>query len=176
MSGLQNLTDDFNPTPEQVAEVNLKILSDSQQSWIDYRALNGLIFDPTRSDATGDTLIRKMTIQEFADTIGVTRQTLYDWQSSIPDFWGKVNARRIELSGQSRLAKLHEVWYLKALAMKDWRIADAYLRNFDPNYIEPRQKVEHELGNSWAALLDAKRKRDAVEGEVVGDGTTNPNR
>jgi len=167
MSDGLKLTNDFNPTPADIKAVDLTPPSDLQQAWIDYRALNGLIIDGEQTDSAGDFKMRKMPIHEFADRIGVSKQTLFNWQNSIPEFWVKVNQRRIELAPQSRLAKLQEVWYLKAMAMTDWRITDAWLRNFDPNYREPKQKIEHEIGSGMADLINAKRQQQIQQRNVI---------
>lgn len=135
--------------------------------WIDFRALNGLIFDPSVPDENGDASLRKMPVGEFAKKIGVDRTTLYAWQSSIPNFWEKVNSRRTELAPQSRLAKLHETWYLKALTVKNWPVTEAWLINFDPNYKQPRQKVEHDIGSGLADLINAKRKSQIAERTII---------
>lgn len=145
-----------------------------QQMWVDYRALNGIIIDTTNPDEN----LRKMTIQEFADSIGVTPPTLYRWQSDIPDFWARVNKRRQELSGQTRLAKMHNVWFTSAMKKgnEGYRDRVLWLANFDPNFRMPAQKVEHEAGNSWTAIAAAvqkKRSQEPVEGEIV-DGTATP--
>lgn len=168
----QESTNEFSPTLAEVRSVDLTPPSDLQQYWIDYRALNGLIFDHEQEDTNGDFKLRKMSVTEFADRIGVDRTTLYLWQNTIPSFWDRVNKRRTELAPQSRLAKFHEVWFLKAIAMKDWRVSEAWARNFDPNYRESRQKVEHELGGSVLDVLDRARgtfvdATKVIEGETV---------
>lgn len=165
MDDLQDSTNELVLTDEAVAEVDLKKLKDLQQLWVDYRALSGLIFDSQNFDENGNWKLRTISVSEFAQRIGVHRDTLYRWQSAIPDFWQRVNQRRQELNPQSRLAKIHETWYLKAAGMKDWRITEAWLRNFDPNYKEAKTKVEHEVGNSWAALM--QNKNHVIEGETV---------
>lgn len=167
MEVAQNRTDGYMPTEAEIKAANQTPLPAQQQAWIDYRALNGLIFDAEQEASDGDFKMRKMPVGEFADKLGVSRRTLYDWQNSIPEFWVKVNARRAELAPQSRLAKLQEVWYLKALAMNDWRITDAWLRNFDPNYREPKQKVEHDIGSGMADLINAKRQQQIQQRNVI---------
>lgn len=51
--------------------------------------------------------------------------------------------------------------------MTDWRITDAWLRNFDPNYREPKEKVEVELGAELADLINAKRQKQIKERTVI---------
>lgn len=165
MSARQNLT-----TTKKAAEVTKESVGDwRHEAWIDYRALNGLITD--------DDGIRKMTVDEFATWVGVaTRQTLYDWQKSIPDFWQRVNDRRVEIAPRARLQRIHETWYLKAAQVNNWPVTEAWLRNFDPNFKEARTKVEHDVAGSLLDVLEKARTRSVIEGEVVldaGDQTTN---
>lgn len=161
----------LSPTPTDVSDADptKKQLTIQQQTWIDYNALNGLVTDNLEDGIdpkTGSAMtLRKMTIQEFAELIGVHRDTLRIWRSAIPNFWQRVNDRRRELAPTARLQLIHEKWYLNALKMKNWPVTEAWLRNFDPEYREPKQKVEHELGNSWMALFE--HKRQVIEGEVV---------
>jgi hypothetical protein len=163
------------PTDASDADPATKQLTIQQQAWIDYNALNGLITDILEEKVdpkTGTALtMRKMTIQEFAELIDVHRDTLRVWRTAIPNFWERVNQRRKELAPTARLQQIHERWYLNALKMKNWPVTEAWLRNFDPDYREPKQKIEHELGNSWMALFEHKRK--VIEGEVVDDPSAN---
>lgn len=142
------------------------MLTEVQRAYVDYKALGGIVTD--------DEGVRKMTVSDLATMLGVTRNAIYDAKDHVPNFWQLVEDRRKELGGQSRLARFHETWYLKAIKMDNWQISEAWARNFDKSYREPKQKVEHELGNSWSALLENKRKQanNIVEGEVVDDKTT----
>lgn len=136
--------------------------------YIGYRACGGMIIE--YDETTGNNRIRKMTMRECAEKVGVTPQTLRDWQNLIPDFWGRVSKRRAEIGSQARLELMEQKWFTKALAMEDWRITEAWLRHYKPDYKEPRAKVEHEAGNSWVALLRAKQ--NAIEGEII-NGSNN---
>lgn len=134
---------------------------------IDYRALGGLI-----TDDDGNT--RKMTVEELATALGVNRKTLYRWQET-PGFWNAVNKQRKKLGSQARLSKMHNVLYLSALkpGREGHRDRLVWLANFDPNFRMPAQKVEHEAGDSLAALLSHRRRTigegEVIEGEVVED-------
>lgn len=148
------------------------LITAQQQAWIDYTAMSGLITDlmsETRDKDGNIVTLRKMSITEFAKLLGVHRDTLRNWRESIPDFWKRVNDRRAELSTESRLAKMHEVWYTSALRSgKDgFKDRQLWLANFDPKFKMPAQKIEHEAGNSWAALL--RKKVKVIEGEVVNE-------
>lgn len=138
------------------------MLTDVQRAYVDWKALNGIITD--------DDGVREMKLDDLAKMMGVTRQAFYEGKKLIPNFWDLVTERRKELGSQSRLARFHQTWYLKAIKMDNWQVSEAWARNFDPTYKEAKQKIEHELGNSWAALLE--HKREIIEGEVVDGPNT----
>ncbi len=173
MDESHNVANEIREIDTAVKNLKREELTLQQQAWVDYNALSGIVTDLTseHKDASGSTLVmRKMTIIEFADKLGVDRQTLRRWRESIPNFWEKVNARRKELAPQARLQRIHETWYLKAAALKNWQITEAWLINFDPNYKQPRMKVEHDITESMADALGlAKRRRteNIQEGEIV---------
>lgn len=175
MNNGQNLANSQTPPVSTGQNVtSTPLLTPQQQAWIDYNALGGLVTDimEERRDKDGNvSTLRKMPIYEFAEAINVSRETLRAWRNSIPDFWGKVNARRAELSGNGRLQRMHEVWYLSALkpGKEGYRDRQLWLANFDPNFRMPTEKVEVEAGNSWTALLENKRKQvdNIQEGEVI---------
>lgn len=145
-------------------------ITPQMEAWIDYNALSGIVTDNMEEGNGGG--MRKMSISEFAQIVGVHRDTLRNWRTYIPNFWDRVNERRRELAPHARLQLVHQRWYIKAVAMDDWRITEAWLRNHDPDYKESKQKVEHELGNTWAALL--RGKQDVLEGEIVDEPTDQP--
>jgi hypothetical protein len=62
----------------------------------------------------------------------------------------------MELAPQSRVQLFHERWYTAALSMKNWQVSEAWAINFLPNYKAPKVKIEHEAGNTWAALIRAR--------------------
>lgn len=161
MENPQNSPNEIELIDKAIKKTKPFVLTIQQQYWIDYNALSGLITDITddRVNERGDPLtMQKMTITKFAELLDVDRTTLRNWTRSIPDFWDRVNARRRELAPQARLQKVHEVWYLAAQSPKNFQDRQLWLANFDPNFRMPAQKVEHEMGNSWAALLESKRK------------------
>lgn len=180
----QSLADEISQIDKAVADATPPVLTMQQQMWIDYNALSGLITDNTQEwfDREGNPVtIKKMTIVEFAKMIDVSRETLRLWRNSVPDFWGRVNARRRELAPQSRLQKMHEAWYLKALKMDNWPVSEAWFINFDPNYETPKIKHQHEIGDNLAELLLTAERDGIIEGEVAhasnndaGTGSQNP--
>lgn len=170
------------PQANEIAEIDLAVkklkaeqLTPQQQAWIDYNAVSGVITDlmSEKTDSKGNPVyMRKMPITEFAETIGVGRETLRLWRTSIPDFWGKVNKRRTEIAPQSRLQKIHESWYLKAASLSNWPVTEAWLINHDPSYKQPRMKVEHDVSESLAdalglARMRAKKVDNIQEGEIL---------
>jgi hypothetical protein len=70
------------------------------------------------------------------------------------------------------MQKVHEVWFLSALkpGSEGFRDRQLFLANFDTDFHMPTEKVEHEMGNSWAALIESKRKVVDVD----GSSTDNP--
>jgi DNA-binding transcriptional regulator YiaG len=165
MTPSQNLANEISEIDVAVKAATPFVMSAQQQLWIDYNALSGIV-----TDITEDQSIRKMPITEFAEKIGVSRETLRQWRTMIPDFWDRVNKRREELAPQSRVQAFHEKWYVSALKMNNWAVSEAWARNFVPGYKEAKTKVEHELGNSWTAL--AQGKKEVIEGEVVDESKT----
>lgn len=149
------------------------LLSPQQQAWIDYKALGGIIFDKDNG------VFEHWTAERFATYIGVDRRTLYNWRDSIPSFWDRVAERRKELNAGEWLAELHKKWKLKAMKFDNWQITEAWLINFDKNYKTPKIKVEHDVGDSYAALLAAAVRDGILEGELVDEhqqanSTTSP--
>jgi hypothetical protein len=155
------------------------VITPQMQAWIDYNAMSGIITDNMEEGtdpATGQAKsLRKMPITEFAELIGIHRDTLRNWRTYIPNFWDRVNERRKELAPHARLQNMHERWYLNALKMQNWPLVESWLINFDPGYESPKLKVEHELGDGVADALNVARERrmkaqTVVEAEIV-DGT-----
>lgn len=130
------------------------------QALIDYKALNGLVIN--ESDA-----MRKMTMEELSTALGVDRTTLYNWMKRA-GFWDAVNARRKEISPAARLAKVHEVWFLKA-AKGEFQHMQLWLANFDPNFRMPTEKVEHDMGNGLADLIAMAKSQQRLEERKVID-------
>lgn len=148
-------------------------LTIAQRSYIDWKAINGLVMvQPEEEDLYPDQTMRKMKLTELAQLCCVSISAFQDVKRDVPNFWDLVAERRKVLNGQSRLAAVHETWYLKA-RKGDWQHMNAWLLNFDPDYKEPRTKHEIEPGN---ALLDAlniaRSRRTVIEGEVVHEPTT----
>lgn len=169
MDSLQQYTE--NGVPAQYAE-NFVNRDDwinwSQEQYIAYTAVGGLI-----PDKEGKTVAVKMSAETFAKKVGVTRQTLYNWRETIPNFWEKVAAVRRDLGSKERLSQVWNGVYLKA-ATGNPEAAKLYLANFDPNFRMPMQKVEHEAGDSLVEALGMARKRQQlIEGEVVNDTDQN---
>lgn len=160
----QNLTTEKPKTDESAQTVSLSPYEIHGQTYIDFCAVQGMM---TKEDGE----IKQMSAGEFAGMIGVRRETLYDWQKRIPNFWDRVQERRKQIGGQNRIMKVYNGLYLRAAAGNP-QAAAIWLANHDPDFRMPTQPVKHELGNSWAALLEQKRK--AIDGEVA-DGSSPTN-
>jgi hypothetical protein len=172
----QNLANEISEIDAAVKAATPQPLTMQQQAWIDYNALSGLITDMT-TDAINKNgqaaTMRKMPITEFAELVGVSRETLRLWRNSIPNFWDKVNDRRRQLAPQSRLQRVHEAWYLKAVK-GDFQHMQLWLANFDPNFHMPTEKHDIDVGGGLADLLklaQTRVKADAIpEAEVIDAG------
>ena len=146
---------------DKASEVSHLLVDARFQALVDFKALNGLM-----TDEEGN--MKKMSMQTLAGLLQVDRGTLYNWMK-VDGFWDAVNTRRKDISPRSRLAKVHETWYLKAV-QGDWQHLNAWLLNFDDNYRTPSQKVELEAGDSlMEALALARQRGNLIEAEVVDE-------
>lgn len=159
MDAQQISTDLTNGIDTKAIESQMFVLTSQQQAWIDYKAVGGIIVEDER--------LRKMTVSELAERLGVDRTTLYNWRESIPDFWQRVETRRKQIHSQEFLTLMHEKFKLKAYTFDNWAITEAWLINFDPGYITPKIKVEHDVTDNYAALLATAAKHGIIEGEIV---------
>lgn len=159
----QNLTESNTEQITQVPAVSYETLDDANKALVDYRALSGWI--STDDNELG---LRKMTVDELAGKLGVVRQTIYDRQNSIPNFWGIVNQRRSEISTESRLAAVEKIWLTKALK-GEWQHLNAWLINYKPGYKTPNAKVELEAGASLVELFKQveQEQRPVIEATVT---------
>src|SRR5487761_1153704 len=96
MDTLQNVTKTENQNGSQKPDsVTLESdLTERQERYITYKAVGGLSVEIGQPST-------KVSMQEFADSIGVSRKQLYVWQGSyeprehgIPNFWERVKNRR----------------------------------------------------------------------------------
>ena len=171
MTETQNQTDH---TPDPV-----KSITPPQDAYITFCAIGGIM---TAEDGaagnvsltTGELIdMKPLKVHQFATMMGVTRQTLWNWQTSIPDFWRLVAERRRRIGSEARLTKAWNGIWLKACAGNP-EAAKLYFANFDPDFRMPTEKKELDIGEGYAELISAamqqgliKKKSDAIEGEVV---------
>lgn len=134
------------------------LLDPRYQSLIDYKAMNGLITDQ-------DGNMKKMPMQQLADGLGVVRDTLYTWMQR-DGFWEQVNERRKSISTKSRLAGVHETWYLRA-RKGEFQHLQLWLANFDPNFRMPTEKIEHEVGNGFADLIASHSRNKTIQAQII---------
>lgn len=180
MEALPNLTPAVAPIPNPALAAkpqnieNVEITA-AQLMYIDYTALGGLITNEAGELGTigedGEFHTgRKANMKDFAQYLGTTRQTLWNWQKSIPGFWDRVAARRKEMGGHYRLQKVWNGVYMKAAAGNP-QAAALYLANFGgPDFHMPMQKVEHNLGGGMADLLNQARERERIQNNQPIDG------
>jgi len=169
MEILQNPTNTNISADESIEPVKeFDELAWKHEQYIAYTAFGGLIPDPN-----GEAAAVKMTATTFAQQLGVSRQTLYDWRDSVPNFWERVDVKRREVSGRDRLSKVWNGVFLKA-ASGNAEAAKLYLANFDPNFKMPSQKVEVDATDSLVdALTLARNRRQVIEGETVDAANDN---
>jgi hypothetical protein len=163
MSDTQNLTTEKMSTDDTYKIIPYSQLPLTQQVWIDYCALQGVI---TNDDGS----LEKMTIQECADKINVSRETLYAWKKSIPNFEDLCNERCAYMFNGARTRKVVNAIYLSATSKLNVQAMSLWMANQKSvEFRMPQQEVKHEAGNSWAALMSIKRSSSdgIVEGEVV---------
>lgn len=149
------------------APIPFEELSPQQQYWVDYNVVQGVI---TQSDGE----MTKVTVQTVADRLNVNRSTLYDWSKNIPNFWELVAERRKVIFSGARLAKVWNAVFLAATVKLNVQAQQIYLANADENFKMPSQTMQHEAGESWAALManrvkPPEPKKEPIEGEVVPD-------
>lgn len=150
MDTLQNLTKSGTSTGVSLQNVNQqKTLTEQQERYVSYKAVNGVMV------SVGDGM-SKMSMQEFADAVGVTRQTLYDWQKAIPDFWERVKERRLAIGSRDQTTKVWHRVYLDALSGKEPQ-QRLWLGQFD-EWKPPAQAHDVKIGG-WADAINSARKR-----------------
>lgn len=150
-SGQQNPTKTIIPSRLDDVPIPFSELSWQQQYWVRYCALQGLV---TNDDGS----MTKMTIQECAEQLGVNRSTLYDWKRIIPNFEDLVNERVMADFDGARTRKVINSIYVAATVKLNTNAQALWMANQKAvDFRMPTQKVEHEAGNSWAALLNDKK-------------------
>jgi hypothetical protein len=168
---VQDFTKGDKPTSSVTTPVNFNDLDVITRTLVDYRALSGLVTD----ESTGG--MRKMSMEELAGLLNVSRQTLYDRQNNTPDFWVMVNNRRAVISPQSRLAAVEETWFLKA-RKGEWQHLNAWLINYKPGYKTPTTKITEDAVETLADLfrkVEANNKPNVIEAEVTNAAEQQPN-
>lgn len=154
----QNETISENDTStEGVADVSL---TPKQDYYITFCASAGLSVD-----ADGD--LKTMSMERFANKIGVARATLYRWKDTIPDFETKVSQRRRQIFAKNRENIIWKGLFLKAAA-GDVKAAEMVLSHFS-DYVPPTQKHEVKIGGlvDLAKQARAKNERRVVDADIT---------
>lgn len=125
---------------------------------------------------TEDSQPTKMTMEQFCNQWNVNRMAIWRRRTSDKGFAEKVMERRFAIFSLDRVSAVWRGVMLKAMAGNP-EAAKLFLANFDPKFIMPTQKVEHEAGNSLTALLNTARQRrqqaeviEQVEATAVTEG------
>ena len=162
-------------------EIKNQKLDARHHAWINYKAVNGLVFDRDGVESftkdgkriTTGMPLRKITVKEFAESVGVSVYACHKWTREIPNFWRMVADRRKKLSGGDRLAKVHEEWFKAAAKVNNWAVTEAWLHNFDEDFksLKPTVNVDAKVTVSWVEQLQRKigvSEADVVEHEQAG--------
>lgn len=172
MDHQQNSTATKDKRDEFIIPVPFTMLTPQQQYWVDYNVVQGLI---TESDGE----MKKVSVNQFAEKLGVDRTTLYSWTRRIPNFWDLVDERRKVLFRHgARTAKVWNSLFIAATVKLNVQAQSLWLLNADKSFKIPSTKVEHSATGGLADLIDSARgikdKHDnVIEGEVVNNEPTN---
>lgn len=162
MDSQQKSTNDQTATENKLGSVDHeKLLTQQQEQFISYKAVGGISVE-----VGADTV--RVTMTEFADSIGVDRTTLYLWQKTIPNFWQRVKERREAIGGRDMVANVWQRVYLDAMAGKAEQ-QKMFLGVFD-DWKPPAQSHDVKM-TGWADVINsARRRKEVPEGEVVDNG------
>lgn len=145
-------------------------LTNVQRAYVDYKAVGGLL-------SLDDEDVKPLTVQQLADELGVTRRAIYAAKEDVPNFWDLVAERRKELSGRSRLTRVHQALYLYA-KKGSYQHMQLYLAYFDDAFPMKTEGRKGDDIDSLAEAMNVARQRrlaneamenKAIEGEVISD-------
>jgi hypothetical protein len=155
----QNVTLAESPTPIEPYKMS------QFDAYLSYLALGGLI-------TSDDGKVTKISVDQFCETYNVSRKTLWTWKTQTPNILELVRRRREEIVPLAREAAAFNQLFLLGMQTQDKRAAvDAlktYLGHFSSLRL-PSQEVKHEVGSSFADLINAHRQ----ETRKVIDATPN---
>ncbi len=124
----------------------------AQDLLVTWRALDGLWMDDDGS-------LSKISLSGLASRLGYHRQTMYDWENSIPNFNDRVEERRKLLFTQRHESAIWKAMFLKAIE-GSVKHAEMVLSHFS-GYIPPSAKACPKCskqGTGLADLMNAARK------------------
>ena len=132
------------------------------EQYVSFVAVGGLLTDD-------DGKIKKMSLQDFANSIAVDRKTLYNWKARA-DFWDKVGTRRSEIFSQNRITAVWNGLFLRA-AKGDAEQAKIILGEY-AKWQPPSQKHDVQIGGLMD-LVKVALSKNIIDGEVLnGDNST----
>lgn len=150
MQPIQNVTEKTDANGDGViGDVTLTV---AQDYYVTFCAANGL-------SVNEDGSFEKISAEQFASKIGVSRMTLWRWQQSIPGFQARVKVRRKEIFTLNRENMIWRGLFLRA-AKGDHKQAEMVLSHFS-DYVPPTQRHEVKLGGltDLAKLARSKTER-----------------
>lgn len=145
--------------PENTAATYQMPKAQAKELLVELVASGGLVVNEA-----GD--VDKMSISAFADRIGWSERTMYNWIDSDPDWDAKVFKAISKIHGAKRVARVLRGVFTQASLGKQAQ-AELYLRHFWPDYISPKAEVEHDLSKGFADLINQAQKGNIIDGQVV---------
>jgi hypothetical protein len=150
---------------------NQELLNAQQQAFVDYLAIGGLVTVESNEKLQAQD-IHQMTITEFCEAIGISRDTFYRWKKTIPNLVDRIRTRRHETFGLNRETALYNRAYLIAMTSRDHKAAGEMIKLLSGHFGQLELPVQRQIikqeGESWAALVE-KKKQAIIEGEIVND-------
>lgn len=105
-------------------------------------------------------VVKRPTASRLARELGISRQTIYNWAKTIPDFEARKKKAKEALVFQNSTAVWNMI-FLKACA-GDVKAAEMYLNAFDADYVSPKHKRPQPTSSqNLADLLILARQRKA---------------
>lgn len=145
---MNNVIQDLTNLNTQIDEINAERQKKKyiKQRVIEWYARKDLIyFDEEKLRPT-----KRSSLTDLSKELNISRQTIYDWSKSIPNFKQEVDEARNDII-QSNINSVWNSVYMTALK-GDFKSMVLYLNTYDPSFINPfsvrRQKNSNSNLNS----------------------------
>lgn len=152
----QTLTTEKTLTDE--SQESCQPFNEAHERFIDWYAAEGQYY----YDLETHKVVKRTSLSQLSRELGVSRQTLYEWPSRIPNFEARLaNAKRGII--ETKIGSIWNAMYLSAIK-GDSKAIEMFLINFDPHYIPIEQvslkRLQKENNVNWAELLSKTRRRE----------------